>query len=612
MKCFIGFGKFSKFYWLIICSSLIKLLINILLNLKYLNRENIFAVSNSSLLKSPVLNKHIFIYFIYYYFGLFAINLFFLWHKYAREKVKKNYEKYEKIKEIDNNTSLLHQFSLSSDNSFSLNISNTSYKSNKSNKISFIFPNTENYNYKKEYKISKRTIKLLILISFFYIISEFVIYFVSTININNICFGILEIFFIHFLLLKQEKMNIYQHHILSYIIIIIFGFLMKLISSSFPQCVYPEIDPEEEYQKMKKNSIFQIPKSIFDKIIKPNILKTNERGRKICENSFNIYLYLNGEYYKYFYILIIAFVAIYLITLFLHSYSIVKIRQLINKKYISPYSILFFIGFVGLTSNIVALIISTNVPCGHNNFSLKICEYYYVVKDNNNGFNSMMTNFTNFNFTNRTFPYNGNYSFDFNITFNMTNNTISFPYKYYFDSFFAYLSDLKNIIKPKKSFNYMMDNKKPIQGYSEIFASIILLPILSFFKANFDFYIIKELSLFHLLLTDVIYQLIKDVIIIFIKINKHINDKVQNMQFIVITIGNIATIIGLCIYLELIELKCCGLNKNTRKNISVRSLSEVEGLEEISDNEIFFGDNVYGVNERDSINEYTKDKNSIK
>jgi len=61
-----GFGKFSRFFWLILFSALFKILINIFFKVefqRYIDNENI------SILKSSILNNHIFVRFNYYYFG---------------------------------------------------------------------------------------------------------------------------------------------------------------------------------------------------------------------------------------------------------------------------------------------------------------------------------------------------------------------------------------------------------------------------------------------------------------------------------------------------------------------------------------------------------------
>ena len=92
----IGFGKFNKFYWLILLSALFEILINIFFKVdiqKHMLNDNI------SILKSPVLNNHIFVRFIYYYFGFvilgsiyvksLAINKEFFKDQFIKEKFKR-------------------------------------------------------------------------------------------------------------------------------------------------------------------------------------------------------------------------------------------------------------------------------------------------------------------------------------------------------------------------------------------------------------------------------------------------------------------------------------------------------------------------------------------
>ena len=130
----------------------------------------------------------------------------------------------------------------------------------------------------------------------------------------------------------------------------------------------------------------------------------------------------------------------------------------------------------------------------------------------------------------------------------------------YFDNIKAYFTHLDNAIH----LNHI-STKKPIYGYIEIFVSIFILPSINFFKANFHFFIIKNLGLFHLLLPEVIYKLTKDTLIFILKIINDLIEKTQIIQFIIISIGNIFTFIGVSIYLELIEIKFCGFDKDTKK-----------------------------------------------
>jgi len=77
-----------------------------------------------------------------------------------------------------------------------------------------------------------------------------------------------------------------------------------------------------------------------------------------------------------------------------------------------------------------------------------------------------------------------------------------------------------------------------------------------------------------------------DCYIIIYKIVNNIIDKTQITQFIFIIISQLFTLIGVLIFLELIELRFCKLDKNIKKNISLRAnedVEEVEDIEEISE-----------------------------
>ena len=110
----------------------------------------------------------------------------------------------------------------------------------------------------------------------------------------------------------------------------------------------------------------------------------------------------------------------------------------------------------------------------------------------------------------------------------------------------------------------------------EIIFSFLLLPFFGFFKTTFDLLIIKELGIFHLLIPEAFYQLLKDLIIIIYKIYSDKIDKTQVIQFIFIGISNLFAIIGFGIYLELIEIRFCGFDENIKKNIIIRGLLDIK------------------------------------
>ena len=81
----IGFGKFNRFYWLILLSALFKILINIFFKVEY---QRYMLNENISILTLPLLNDHIFVRFIYYYFGFIILGFIYLISKRIKEKKK--------------------------------------------------------------------------------------------------------------------------------------------------------------------------------------------------------------------------------------------------------------------------------------------------------------------------------------------------------------------------------------------------------------------------------------------------------------------------------------------------------------------------------------------
>ena len=100
---------------------------------------------------------------------------------------------------------------------------------------------------------------------------------------------------------------------------------------------------------------------------------------------------------------------------------------------------------------------------------------------------------------------------------------------------------------------------------------------------RFDLSIIKEFGVFHLLIPEIIYQFVIDSYIIIYKIINNIIDKTQITQFIFIIISQLSALIGILIYMELIELRICKLDKITKINISKRAIEDVEAISELDE-----------------------------
>ena len=296
-------------------------------------------------------------------------------------------------------------------------------------------------------------------------------------------------------------------------------------------------------------------------------MESYRKGEKACKNMYNVLLL--DDYFEYF---IILSGILYLFGLFLHSFSAVKFKYLINDKYISPYLIVLIIGIFGLVLNIILLVISSYISCGSSNYSSHFCHAikyknisFFVINETN------VENITNSSYINNTYE-------DYKL---ITEN--------YFDSYLAYKRRLYDDLHDKNK-NSVNNNtvrnkvRRPKDGILEIIFSLTILPIFGFLKTIYDLNIIKELGVFQLLIPEVIYQFAKDVIIMIYKLVKGISDKTQVKQFIFIGVSNFCAIVGIAIYLELIEIRCYGLDENIKQNIIHRSLIDKEFALEEPDN----------------------------
>ena len=182
----------------------------------------------------------------------------------------------------------------------------------------------------------------------------------------------------------------------------------------------------------------------MEPLFKEAIIKNYKEGQRKCKNAFSI----NFDYDFNYKIYVIMAIIGYLISSVFHSFSIVKIRNLLNVKFFSPYSIIFFIGIFGLISSIVSLTITTLVPCGTNGSIYNICP---------------SVSFEVFT-KNETIDNNSQ-------EFKVTEETIT---TYYFDSIYSYYNNLKSIINPDCEHKNV---KNPAYGYIEIVSCFTILPV---------------------------------------------------------------------------------------------------------------------------------------
>ena len=213
---------------------------------------------------------------------------------------------------------------------------------------------------------------------------------------------------------------------------------------------------------------------------------------------------------------------IFIINSFLISFSRVLGKVLMELKFISPYLIIIFIGIIGCIFTSIFLLISNNYQCKGVTLD-NICNVYDI-----------------------------NYN---------KNETLV-----YFDSIEKYYNNLK----------YNLNNKTT-KFYIEILIVTPLNLFINFMVFNYEILLIYYLNPIYILISDSLYYGTKS--LIYYMINSKENDLVT---FILNEICDFIAILGYLIYLEIIELKFCELNKNVRKRISERAFLDAINVETIN------------------------------
>ena len=151
----------------------------------------------------------------------------------------------------------------------------------------------------------------------------------------------------------------------------------------------------------------------------------------------------------------------------------------------------------------------------------------------------------------------------------------------------------KNIICYCDALSYFDDIKSSFKDNKKLFfiRAFLITPIyliIEFVYIALDITIIKYLNPIYSLLTENIYFLI------FI-IYSFINQSDKKLRFFISLSSEIFEIIGFCIYLELIELRFCGLNENTRINIILRGESDSDQAKNNESNSNFSVEDNYNI-----------------
>ena len=140
---------------------------------------------------------------------------------------------------------------------------------------------------------------------------------------------------------------------------------------------------------------------------------------------------------------------------------------------------------------------------------------------------------------------------------------------YYFDSIFIYFNDLKN------NQNYLF----------EILLVTPIYLIICFLEFACEMNIIKYFNPFFVLLKDKLYFFFLRIILYFSLFY------ITLLQFIILETAEVFALLGLSIYLEIIELNCFGLDYNIKKNIIKRAELKIEDLDGPEDEDL--DENIY-------------------
>ena len=193
------------------------------------------------------------------------------------------------------------------------------------------------------------------------------------------------------------------------------------------------------------------------------------------------------------------------------SFSRVKSKVLMENKYISPHKIIFMIGCLGFVVCLFSLFIASSFSCKGR---IKTKCYVKYLKNINKD-------------------------------------------KVYLDNIYAYFSNL----------NYQMKNEKS-KFWIEV---IIITPLhcfLEFLKFNYEFSMIYYLNPIYILVCDSLNYGIKCFFSSLFNFN-------FNTKKILAILADVFSILGYLIYVEVLELRFCGLNEKTKRILELKGKNEI-------------------------------------
>ena len=225
------------------------------------------------------------------------------------------------------------------------------------------------------------------------------------------------------------------------------------------------------------------------------------------KNAYQKVKEITGNY-SYFLLFLIIFVLYTCATSFFIVYS----KALMEIEMIPPYMIILITGIIGLILNFILLTFTSIFKCTMDNFIKNIC-----------------------------------------ITFNKEGA--------FYDNLLIYFSNLKSIYN---------DDSTRSQFFIEIFVVYPLYLIFSFLELVCQIFAIYYLNPNYILIYDPIYFGILRMIFLFYNI-KTISTFIYIYQFLLLESAEIFAFLGYLVYLEVLELKFCGLDHDLKRHIIYRN-----------------------------------------
>ena len=348
MGKYFSIGQFNKYYFFILGSITIRIIIGFMLGFTpYLSpNDTIFLLGFKSILFSHPLISNCFEYFAIAFGGII---LDFIYSKVNKNNYDVNPNENDKFsdnksqnKDVMNSSDVLDSSKLSE---FNMQLKDQEIK-------------------RENYILYLRAIFLLY---FFYFFAKFSMSSLDNLGYNRVKYWPLEFIFLYYFLRKIIGKKLYKHQLISLSIILIFCTSIYTLNSFFP---YTNENCDDLVEESKKNECKMLSVNIYKDII-------NKLGTEFVP----------------------IIIIIYFLAMICNAYSAIKNKWFMDFKFITTYKILTYLGIIGLFFSIILLIISSYLPCPKNTIFIQyICKIKYNDSNYYDNFRSLIGTKINYQF----------------------------------------------------------------------------------------------------------------------------------------------------------------------------------------------------------------------